>query len=513
VNKYLQAEGYDVSDLSPDQINALVNSYSEATGVDKSSLLTAFVAYVSSYDDSNATIPKPKTLISITGYDLTAYNEFVEDHPVEIKGLVRLGEEFETPEDILDNPNALFYMNGRQIEVNLVPKELITDKTLIAYGDDGTLHVLITPQIQGEPLSVARASMELDKVTTPDGLIGYDVQASTLMGQSTLQQINSLLEVIDTYKENKNTIHDLGGLLGGVSLKALGNSVEGIFTPEVSGNVQAFVQEFITAIASGKDVTDEDIAKFQSIVDLVNELDTIGIGQNVVAGIGDAMTAVGWDTDAETVAGDLENALNKALGIESPSKRMKPTGQNVAAGIGVGMAEQPLTAYISTMRNNLVSALNETLNANMTRPIGRNASLGIATGILSGKGMVVSAMQQVAREGLAAAKREWHIQSPSGVFRDEVGKMAVRGIGVGAVEESKVQAKVMRNAVRFLSDSAQDGIAVGSAPTSTTNTYSTSTVVQVDKFISNDKQDITSLAVEVASLTRRRQRGKGRKRA
>ena len=51
------------------------------------------------------------------------------------------------------------------------------------------------------------------------------------------------------------------------------------------------------------------------------------------------MTEAGWTTDAECVASSLEDALNLALGIQSPSERMKPIGENAAAGIGVGLNE------------------------------------------------------------------------------------------------------------------------------------------------------------------------------
>lgn len=50
------------------------------------------------------------------------------------------------------------------------------------------------------------------------------------------------------------------------------------------------------------------------------------------------MTEAGWDTDAETVAANLESALNMAFDINSPSERVKPVGDNVAAGVGAGMS-------------------------------------------------------------------------------------------------------------------------------------------------------------------------------
>ena len=45
VVKYLQAEGVDITALTLSQIEAIVNSYAEATGCDKSKLLPSLTAY------------------------------------------------------------------------------------------------------------------------------------------------------------------------------------------------------------------------------------------------------------------------------------------------------------------------------------------------------------------------------------------------------------------------------------------------------------------------------------
>ena len=59
----------------------------------------------------------------------------------------------------------------------------------------------------------------------------------------------------------------------------------------------------------------EDLQKLQTIVDFLSALELAGVGENITAGIGDAMTAAGWDADAESVAGNLEAALNAAFVI------------------------------------------------------------------------------------------------------------------------------------------------------------------------------------------------------
>ena len=119
-------------------------------------------------------------------------------------------------------------------------------------------------------------------------------------------------------------------------------------------------------------------------------------------------------------------------------------------------------------------------------------------------------MRSAARDAVNAAKREMKIKSPSGVFQDEVGRMAMRGFGQGALMESKNQAKVIQNAARYLTGAAQSGVGgTNSYDNRKTYNQNASTTIQVDKLVVRDEQDVRSLAIEIAGLTRRQQRGKG----
>ncbi len=135
---------------------------------------------------------------------------------------------------------------------------------------------------------------------------------------------------------------------------------------------------------------------------------------------------------------------------------------------------------------------------------------GLRAGILAGRSGVISAMRSAAREAVNAAKKELKIKSPSQVFRDEVGVMTMRGFGAGVLKESKEQAKVIRNASRFLTGEAREGsIVTNSSDNRKTYNNNVSSTIQVQQMVVRDEQDIRSLAVEIATLTRRQQRGKG----
>ena len=169
---------------------------------------------------------------------------------------------------------------------------------------------------------------------------------------------------------------------------------------------------------------------------------------------------------------------------------MSNAGANVASGVRTDVS------------NNLT--------ATTLRSIGVNAMAGLKAGILAGRSGVISAMRSAVRDAVNAAKRELKIKSHSGVFRDEVGRMAMRGFGAGVLKESKEQAKVIRNASRFLTGETREGsIVTKSSDNRRTYNNNVSSTIQVQQMVVRDEQDIRSLAVEIATLTRRQQRGKG----
>jgi hypothetical protein len=96
------------------------------------------------------------------------------------------------------------------------------------------------------------------------------------------------------------------------------------------------------------------------------------------------------------------------------------------------------------------------------------------------------------------------------VFRDEVGAMAMKGFGEGVVDEAKKQASVISNAARYLTGAAKDS-AIGFNTSNVQNSYSqdSSVTLSGNSFYVRDEQDIRSLAIEIATLTKRQQRGRG----
>lgn len=101
--------------------------------------------------------------------------------------------------------------------------------------------------------------------------------------------------------------------------------------------------------------------------------------------------------------------------------------------------------------------------------IGLNIIQGIANGILSGIGTIVSAARDAASRAFESAKSFLGIQSPSRLFRDQIGKMMALGMGLGFEKNIPVKEMTygLKNAVKSLekdvaiTTSARPGKTVG----------------------------------------------------
>ena len=152
--------------------------------------------------------PKLETVITISGYDLTAYRQFLADNPIEVEGVLRLSEVFQNPEDALKAENVTFWQNGVEIPASLVPKELLTPDKVAVLDEDGTMHILITPKIEGTAESVSAAGEKLDASFVTTSVFGKTSQhdwgaLNGLLGGSLIDWMHSFtteLKAFDNYK-------------------------------------------------------------------------------------------------------------------------------------------------------------------------------------------------------------------------------------------------------------------------------------------------------------------------
>ena len=341
------------------------------------------------------------------------------------------------------------------------------------------------------------------------------------------------------------------------------------FNGDTLAGLQTYVAEIVAAVQNGEAISEDDLANLKAILDFTSSLDEIGAGQQfigglksilgtgdvvatltkayqdalgrvpdivfggsginaagrggggrsfgeasgdqIAAGVGAGMAEHDFSDDAETTISNVETDLNEAADINSPSKRMNPTGEFIAAGIGVGMAQYDFSGDAAATVANLESALNAAFTANSTRSVGLNAMFGMAAGVRAGQSAVIAAMRSAAQNAVAAAKNALQIHSPSRVFRDEVGAMTMKGFGQGVLQETKEQAQIIRNASRYLTSEA--GSSAVTATNDNRKTYNTDNSTSFSfagaTFEVRSEQDVRDLAVEIATLTRRNQRGRG----
>ena len=554
ITKYAEAENVDVSALTSAQVEGIVTKFAEATGCDKSELLREFTAYITEYKEA-AGVKKPtlNMQVGLSGYDLLAYRRWLRNNKVEVEGVVRLSEVYEDPSGVLGESGVKYWKDGEEIPVTAVTSDMLRPEDVAILDKDGTMHILLTTEITGAPEAIAEMREQVAEVDQL-GMTTIGTALTGIMPKSLMDYIDAAEQRIKNAKGDLDQWYNFiyGGNEG--IMRTLNQSMISDFDPENVAQLATYVSEVVTAIQSGQEVGQEDIDNLKKILQFVQDLDSVGVGQNVTEGIAEGMTAAGWDTSAETLATNLETAINSALIINSPSERMKPSGEYVAAGVGAGMSGYDFSTDANTLATNLETAISAALTAESLSPsgtgamaglagaltvydmsgagttvsanvknavsrsltatslksIGTNAMAGLKAGITAGRSGVVSAMQSAARAAVNAAKKELKIASPSRVFRDEIGSMTMKGFGEGVLQESRVQARTIRNAARFLTGEAKEGaIAFGNNDNRKTYNQTSSVNLSGNNFYVRDEQDIRSLAIEIATLTKRQQRGRG----
>ena len=122
--------------------------------------------------------------------------------------MLRLSEAFQNPEDALKAENVTFWQNGVEIPASLVPKELLTPDKVAVLDEDGTMHILITPKIEGTAESVSAAGEKLDASFVTTSVFGKTSQhdwgaLNGLLGGSLIDWMHSFtaeLKAFDNYK-------------------------------------------------------------------------------------------------------------------------------------------------------------------------------------------------------------------------------------------------------------------------------------------------------------------------
>ena len=240
------------------------------------------------------------------------------------------------------------------------------------------------------------------------------------------------------------------------------------FTPLDAKEIGQVVKQMKEFEAAGGVLSDADqnfIDMYTTLLQSFQYTDAANaVGIDISAGIGDGMSSYSWTDNTSSLIAQIDSELRASAGAHSPATRFIPIGTDIAEGI--------------------------------------------AQGIINGTGTVTAAVTALAQAAVAAARSALDIHSPSRVFRDDVGKMMMRGLGEGVLESTEEQARIVRNASRYLSGEAASAV-VPVTNSRTNNSYDDSITISGNDFNISSEQDIRDLAREIAVLTKRQQAGKG----
>lgn len=230
---------------------------------------------------------------------------------------------------------------------------------------------------------------------------------------------------------------------------------------------QGLVQAIPTLVANLPQI-------IQAVVAVFTAFNWVSLGGNIISLLKDGVTSmVGAVQGAgQSIFNAVKNAimnLPAALGNIASAASSAFTGAlNGLAAAAASIAYNILNGIISAITalpgrllSIATSAISSFKNAFLSMDwasIGSNIIKGIISGIGSAVGSLVDAAVNAAKSAFEAAKNFLGINSPSHLFRDEVGKMIPAGMAVGVT-------KYTDPALRSVQDMAQRMVQAGQAAT------------------------------------------------
>ena len=161
----------------------------------------------------------------------------------------------------------------------------------------------------------------------------------------------------------------------------------------------------------------------ESLISNLPQLITSGLQlmEGLAQGIANAIPQVA--AKAPVIIGKLASTIITNL------PKIIQTGVKIITQLAVGLV-RGIPALLGKIPSMISQIKNAFASVNWGS-VGMNIISGIASGISSAVGSLISAATSVASSALDAIKSKLGINSPSRVFRDQVGKMMALGMGIG----------------------------------------------------------------------------------
>lgn len=309
-------------------------------------------------------------------------------------------------------------------------------------------------------------------------LVGFTGQLRENAGQLVdaglnliLQLVQGIADSLPVLIENIPTIvSNIAGLINDNAPKILQTGIQIIGTL-----VKGIIQAIPTLIANIPQIVG-------AIVDVIQAFNWLNLGKSIIEafqnGITNMVSAV--KTSASSVHKGVVDALNqlpaklKSLaksgidGFISAIKGLLGSVKSAATGVLTnmtgGLAQLP--TKLLTIAKNAIQSIISAFTGGGWKNVGSNIVSGIASGLTAGVASLASKAASAAKGALDAAKKALGIQSPSRVFRDEVGKQIPAGAAAGIEQNADLMVDAAQNSAKDMISAAQSVVLSSQAQTS-----------------------------------------------
>jgi hypothetical protein len=444
------------------------------------------VGYVEAAD---ATKPSPEVVAKLryedfSGIEQSAIDAYFEENPEnkpEILTNVGFQPNWETDLALALKGGyaAIYAADGTKLQLTPDVISKVNANSIWAEGFDPVtkkpkLDIILVPTL-GSPESTKQA--EEGYTESPPSVL------PPVFVPSTKGEVNTTV----TQANKAQALQDAGDLEGAATAAADALQRLQSLNAEDFANMSDYVANAIVALSSGN-LSEEDAKEAEEQINLIVDLLTyadqyMNKGNKISAGVAEGMNDYNWQTDANTLAASMQNALDVALQINSPSKLVKPEGQGVAEGIAEGMKE---TSSVSSAAGFLATAIFlmfNTLRARATSS-GANVGQGLIDGMQSKLSDVIAKAAELAREAINSINTTAENGSPSKATR-----RSGRFLGDGYVLGIEDRITNARRASAKLARAGLPSIDVNSVRLATTTSSSLGPTVTVEPVDYNQLAD------------------------
>lgn len=383
---------------------------------------------------------------------------------------------------------------------------------LVAVDEDGTMHIKVVADVGSSDR--VDAAMNAGNKNNLSGTVLEPISVTTNEEITRAIGMAQAIEDLDTEIENLRASGAYANEVGqdintltdakATQLGALNEAVAGMTDTDWE-TIGSQVSAMMAALASGEldPTTAQQYQEYLSgILTLIDTADTVGMGDNMAAGIAKGMESYGYTPTGEDVVSSIEDAINSAADAHSPAKRFYEPGENMAAGIEQGMKTYSFGSS-SAIINKILSSFRG-LNGD-GKTIGTQFGAGLNSGLQSKMNSSIELARKYANNVKQVFRDVWDIHSPSKEAAYLTGMFGA-GLEKGMESWPKVSEKLLQDDIL----TARRGIEQVTNTSTDNRNYASSVNVSVDTLEVKRDQDIRKLAQEIAALTKRSSAGKGR---